>query len=163
MDNSIWKAFENRIKIESGMQGITCIKVPEHMIYSRGKTFRKKTEFDYCAGIDGVAAFFDAKSSGRDLYLEHYILEESKIHQYAALIQADENSNIAGYLIYFYQEFQICWANIKLVKKLWESGVKKITVDTPGLVKQMDNTRLNLRTLLWADRAKVIGELCKTT
>jgi penicillin-binding protein-related factor A (putative recombinase) len=162
MDKKIWKSFESRIKIESQMQGITCIKVPEAIMVAKGRTFRRKTEFDYCAGIDGVAAFFDAKSSGRDLYIDHYILEEGKIHQFSALCSAGENLNIAGYLIYFYQEFQIVWANIALVKGLAEAGVKKISVETPGLKKQMDNVPINLRTLLWEDRARVVGKLCNT-
>lgn len=158
----LWKGFENRIREECQLQGITCIKIPEQIVQAGGgKHFRRKTAFDYAAGIDGIAAFFDAKSSGRDLYLESYITDEKKIHQFTALKAAYENFNIAGYLIHFYQEFTIAWAPIQVVHGLINTKQLKITPTTPGLTKQMDNVPINLRTLLWEDRAQLMRKLCK--
>lgn len=157
-----WKAFEKRVKQESGIQQISCVKVPEHVIMTKhGRTIRKKTEFDYCAGIDGIAAFFDCKSSGKNkLNFKTYILGEEKIHQFNALCQVNECLNIAGYLIYFYEMETISWVNIKTVRALLEAGENGISPESKGVVSQLDSVPVNLRSLLWGDRSEIIRRLC---
>lgn len=157
-----WRSFEARVKQESELQGITCVKVPEHMGMGGGRIFRKKTEFDYCAGIDGIAAFFDCKITGRkDFNFKTYVIQQEKVHQFNALRRAQDNLNIAGYLIYFYEQRTVVWVNMKLVGSLLDAGVKAITVNTPAATTQLDDVPINLRTLMWEDRANVVRKLCK--
>ncbi len=155
-----WKDFEKRVKLHSELQGITCIKIPELMVSVRGKSFRRPTEFDYCAGIDGISAFFDCKATAQScFYFTTFVTSPGKLHQFNALQRASENLNIAGYLIYFYELKTVVWADISLVKSLIESGSKAITVDTPGISKQSDEEPINLRNLLWAQRSKIVKRM----
>lgn len=156
-----WKSFENRVKLESEIQQITCVKVPEHVFVTSHGPVRKKTEFDYCVGIDGISGFFDCKSSGKNnLNFKTYILGEKKIHQFNALCRAEECLNIAGYLIYFYEMETISWVNIKTVKALLAAGEMSVTPESKGVVSQLDSVPVNLRSLLWGDRSEIIRRLC---
>lgn len=152
------KDFEKRVIQESKLNGITCIRVPDHVTFSG---HRRKTEFDYCAGVDGLAVFFDCKATGRAFNLKSYVLAKEKVHQYKALVEAAEKGNVSGYLLYFYEEGQYVWAPIDTVSRLIASGAKSITPDTLGTVAQSDKEIFSLRKLTQNDRLQVIRRLCQ--
>ena len=57
--------FEEKIKEEVGLSRIALIRVPNAIKMFRGGSAREKSPFDFAAGIDGVAAFFEDKSTSR--------------------------------------------------------------------------------------------------
>lgn len=155
-----WKAFEMRVKRESLIQGTPIVKVPENIQFFHGKLIYRKTEFDFAASIDGVAAFFDCKCMGGSVFnFKSYVLRDKKIHQWDNLKFCHENSSIAGYLIYFYEHQTSAWAGVETVKAAMDRGDKALTLESPGLKLQPDSVPISLRALLKEDRARVITRI----
>jgi penicillin-binding protein-related factor A (putative recombinase) len=161
-----WRAFEKRIRVDSQMLGITCIKVPNHLEKARSRTgtlidVEKKTAFDFCAGIDGLAMFFDAKYVSAEDYLSlNEILKPKKYHQYSALVDAWAKGNIAGYIIYLYKLNKICWCPVtSIMQTIDEKRLKRINLQTPGLTHQEDDVPLDIRKLTWNQRAEIVSRI----
>lgn len=155
-----WKAFEMRVKKESLLQRIPIVKVPENVQFFHGKLIYRKTEFDFCASVDGIAAFFDCKCMGGSVFnFKSYVLREKKLHQWTNLRQCFENSSIAGYLIYFYEHQRIVWAGVEVVQAALDRGDKALNLESPGLIQQLDSEPINLRELMRGDRQRVLNHI----
>lgn len=176
-----WKAFEKRIKVESQMLGITCIKVPNHLEKARIKSgalidVERKTEFDFCAGIDGIAMFFDAKYVSSENYLSlNELTRPQKYHQYSALVDAWAKGNISGYVAHLFKIQTICWIPITTVMNLIDHikqaeahnqnnpndkqplPLKRIMPSVPGVISQPDDRPIDLRRLTWNQRLEIVN------
>ena len=155
-----WKSFEQRVKKESLLQRIPVVKVPENVRVIRGQTIYQKTEFDFCASVDSIAAFFDCKCMAGNVFnFKSYVLREKKIHQWNNLKSCSENLSIAGYLIYFYDHQRIVWASVPIVQDAMDRGDKALTLSSPGITHQSDSLPVNLRELMKSDRQSVLQKL----
>jgi penicillin-binding protein-related factor A (putative recombinase) len=155
------KSFEKRVAQELRLQGVTIIKVPESQRYIGGKVIRKKTQFDFCAGVDGLAIFFDAKSYEKEsvFNFKSRVLNEKCIHQFHELNAAVSDGNIAGYLIHFPKEGVIGWASIQAVNGMIQGGVKSIKPDCLGVEWQLDAHPIDLRSLCIKEIANIRGKI----
>ncbi len=151
-----WKQFEKRILTEVRICGNTCIRIPDKIIhYNSGGRYsfaRGKTEFDFVAGINGRAVFFDAKALSGNLFnLASIVTRPKSIHQYYALQDAYRTGNIAGYLVWFYGSNiqKICWIPINLVASAVKSGFpKSFPYNYSGVKSQDDFVRIDLGKLI---------------
>lgn len=146
---SQWKHFEQRVYNESNLLGIFVSRIPTGCrIIRPGKPPKVqlvKTDFDFCAGLNGQALFFDAKATDKGTFnFKSYVEAPKKVHQYTRMCQAHDMGNLAGYLIWFYDKRMITWAPIQLVRAMLREGGKGINPDTPGCRSQEDWKKLDL-------------------
>lgn len=155
----IWKQFENRIEEETKAGfGVTCWRVPANVrLLPDGKRpVVVKSNPDFCAGIFGLAAFFDAKATEskawniKDNVLRHD-KSANKIHQWEKLVTASSNGNIAGYLIWFYNLKVICWVSVETLKDLMAQGYESVTPVSPGVIFRPDDRLIDLKEFFHKD------------
>lgn len=147
-----WRKFEKRIKDDLGYFNDTAVtRIPSHLERGRGgASFRKKTDCDFVASVNGKAVFFDAKACGETRFnIQSLILRESKIHQYEFLLRASKRGAVGGYLIWFYTHSKIVWLPVELVQELVLKGDKSLHVFTEGLRAQNDDKLIILKELVW--------------
>ncbi len=112
-----------------------------------------KTDFDFAAGCEGHAIFFDAKSeSGNTFNFKGRVLHKDKVHQFNKMREAWSMGNKAGYLIWFYDLKKITWAPIEVIDKMLEDGIKSLTPDSPGCITQDDFIVIDLGCLVLEGR-----------
>lgn len=158
MSGELWKQFEKRIENESKAAfGVTCWQIPSHVRFlPGGKTVAVKSLPDFCAGIFGMAAFFDAKATQENGWnIKANVLRHdksaNKIHQWEALTKAHDNGNIAGYLIWFYNLKVICWVSVPAMKNLMDLGYASVTPVSPGVVFRPDDRPVDLKEFFHKD------------
>lgn len=149
MATEIWRQFEKRIGQELNLQRNTVVaQIPSHMNQSKGRVFRKKTDCDFAAGVDGRAVYFDAKVCAEPRFnANSLILRESKIHQYRFLKSALEKGSIGGYLIWFYGQRKIVWLPVEMVDNINRS----FAWDDARMRSQDDDKPIDLKALIWGD------------
>lgn len=154
----LWKQFEHRISDECTAHGITCIKIPETLVFlpKLGKTIRKKSAPDFFISLGGIACLIDAKSTfEKSFSIKRNILREdkssNKIHQWRQLEDASRRGNIAGYLIWFHQHRTITWASVPAIQELIARGDTGITPSSLGVVSWSDSIPANLKQALHED------------
>lgn len=152
----LWKQFEDRIMKESWARNIFVSQIPTgcRPIFSGGRRRLRlvmvKTDFDFCAGCQGLAVFFDAKAQGKRTFnFRTHVNRDKTLHQYRKLLAANSMNNAAGYLIWFYELKKIVWAPISVVYELEQAGVKSLTPDTPGVRSQDDFIVIDLTKLVF--------------
>jgi penicillin-binding protein-related factor A (putative recombinase) len=143
--NNLWSQFESRIVTDSRFHGVYVARIPSEMKQVGGKTFRKKTSFDFAAALPGKTLFFDAKACGENTFnFQSLVLRDKKIHQFRALGEAWDMGNPSGYLIWFYEKQVIVWAHVVLVQDLVAKGIKSLDEKTSGVRIQRDDVPINL-------------------
>lgn len=145
-----WDIWEKRIEAECKITGITVVRVPETIRgFYGGKPVKVKSNVDFSVGVDGRAAFFDAKVTNERLWnLKKYVFADTRIHQYAQLLSAHTNGNVAGYLIWFADYRKIVWLPVTEIEKLKNAGVASIHPETEGVLVQDEDQIIDLRKLL---------------
>lgn len=147
----LWRQFEGRIKEQLNMMGVVVTHIPSHILQTKRKMIRLKTDCDFAAAVDGKAIFFDAKScAGNKFYFsEHKTFEKEKKHQFDFLTTAKARGSEAGYLIWLYDKRLILWVPIDVVFSVHMRGEKGIDESTPGVKMQSDSEVIDLSRLLW--------------
>lgn len=154
---TFWSQFEKRIVSDLTMQGIFVSQIPTGCRIVSRKGFgggggarpsiqMVKTDFDFCAAVDGRAVFFDAKACGeRTFNIRSLILREKKRHQFLRMREAHRTGAKAGYLIWFYEERLITWAPVEVVAGIIADRTSKnITPDLPGCFTQEDSWKVDI-------------------
>lgn len=161
MKSTKWREFEKRIKTECDLLRVTCIKIPEKVTgMYRGRAIQQKSEFDFSFGIDGFAAYADAKASKEPVFnFKSKMLAEKKIHQWQCLKSAEDNFNIAGLLIWFYGEGKIVWASVSTIDSLLSKGDKGIRLSSEGISIQSDSEPINIRQLMKSELSQSVRRI----
>lgn len=154
----VWSQFEDRIKDEAPLSGVTCWKIPTEVRVFRNPASsgygqaRVKSHPDFTAGICGLAAFFDAKSTHELRWnLKKRVFSPEKCHQWQRLDDAWINGNVAGYLIWFVEHKSIVWASVGCIKSLQAKGEVTVTPLSPGVIAIPDNRPINLKDFMKFD------------
>lgn len=168
MAKELWKQFEQRIRDEAPRFGITCWQIPTE-IRLINKASQKipipiKSHPDFCAGINGLSAFFDAKSTqDKSWNLQDYVFRHdsraNKLHQWQKLEDAFEKGSVAGYLVWFVSLRVISWVSVECVRSLKEFGIKSVTPDCLGVVSIPDDQPINLKSFLGKDLERQVARL----
>lgn len=155
-----WRSFEIRIEKEAPLFGYTCWKVPTDtkMFFKMGtRQFQQvKSKPDFAAGILGLAAFFDAKSTIENTWaIKANVLRHDKhvdkLTQWHDLKSAWDLGNISGYLIWFVNLKKITWASCGTVQAFIDKGETSVRPDLPQVYSQDADKPLNLKVLMAHD------------
>lgn len=145
-----WKVFEKNIETHSAYLQIPAIKIPEKVVFAKGRYIRVKSPIDFTACVDGEAVYFDAKCES--IEDRHYFakeLEEGRSFkkQWETLARFHDQGAVCGLLIWFKEKGRVAWVDASVLKKAISDGDKSITFDSPGVVSQEDCEPINLREL----------------
>lgn len=145
-----WDIFEKRVAAEAKMQKISVIRVPEEIRVPRmGQVIRIASPVDFCMGIDGRAAFMDAKVTNDRLWnLKKYVFADKKIHQFADLLGYSVDGNISGYLVWFVPLRKVSWIPIRTIQDAQKKQIASLHPESEGVVSQDDLTMIDFRKLL---------------
>lgn len=154
-----WKTFENNIRDHSKVYGIFVLKIPESVRLIKGfHPIRTKTAFDFTAGVDGLAVYFDAKcvSERNSFNYDKYLLDKKHKHQWLALQEAWDAGNISGLLVWFPKKGLIGWASVPILRKSIQHETF-LGPETQGVIWQSDDNPINLRLLICQDIRKKLS------
>lgn len=142
------KELEERIITDLELQGIYVQKIPEGARRVGKRIIQHKTVYDFIAIGDDLKCVFDSKECQKNkFFINSYVLEPKKIHQFKALIKASRHGIKSGYLIHFTSLKQISWLPVNFIENM-------VTNNQPGvgpesLPSQPDDKPIDLRRLLW--------------
>lgn len=162
MGTELWEQFEKRIREEAPLFNVTVWQYPCEIKLTKDRStgfpiqFRVKSKPDFAAGILGMAAFFDAKSTKSEKWsLRDYVFRNdaraNKIHQWEQLDQANRNGNIAGYLVWFVKLRTITWVSVETIRAMVSHGDGYLTPQTAGCVSFPDDRPINLKVFMRKD------------
>lgn len=143
------KELEQRVLNDLEIQGIYIQKIPEGARRIGKKIIQHKTVYDFIAIGDDVLCAFDTKECQKNkFFINSYVLEPKKIHQFKALLKAQAHGIKAGYLIHFTELKQISWLPVSFIENMVTNNQPSIGPES--LPSQPDDKPIDLRRLLWA-------------
>lgn len=145
-----WKEFERRILEEGNLKSNTYVaRLPSEAVQTKSGFIRRKTPFDFAAGIKGKAAFFDAKSTAlQRIYITDVLTKKKAIHQFHELEKAREKGSLAGYLIWWKPLNLYSFVHISTIQTLIKDKIKTIDPNTKDVTSQSDAFPIDLEKLI---------------